>query len=220
MFRRHVVRRAEGSACAGEGGGGGFFADELGDAEIGDLHAAADIQEEVLGLDIAMKDALLVSELECVTDFRNDGEGLGGRKFTHAHGLAKVEALDVFHGEVVEAAGKTEIVNHNNVRMIEFGEDAGLAGESFGEMWVGAELLRQQLEGNFAIEVELARLEHEAHSATADEFNDLELREDGGELFDGRDVTGAGTRLRGRSGDNASQNALGAKAARSVGGDW
>ena len=53
---------------------GPFSAYQLGDAEVGDLHLAARIQENVLRLDVAVDDAVIVRVLQRLADLRHDGE--------------------------------------------------------------------------------------------------------------------------------------------------
>lgn len=222
LLRRHVVGCAKGCAGAGEGDGTFFFADDFGDSEVGDLHAAAGVEEDVFGFDIAVEDAFFVGVLECVADFGDDGEGFGGRKFTHTHGLAEVESVNEFHDEVIEAAGVAEVVDHDDVWMVEAGEDAGFAHETLGEVRIGAELPGEKLEGDFAAEMKLAGFIDIAHAAAADEFEDLELREDGPELVDGGDVTQTGAGQVGggcSAGRGVGQDAFRAEAAWGIGRD-
>lgn len=215
LLGRHVVRCAEGCAGAGESDGTFFFTDDFGDAEVGDLHASAGVEEDVFGLDIAVEDAFLVGVLKCVADFWDDGEGFGGGEFAHAHGLAKVEAIDEFHDEVIEAAGVAEVMDHDDIRMIEAGEDAGFAHEALREVRISAEFFGEKLEGDFAAEMELARFIDEAHAAAADEFENLELREDGFQLVDRRRFTQA-REGKTRSGAGAREDTFGAKTARRI----
>ena len=62
------------------GGGAGDFA-EGGDAKIGNFHAAFFIEENVLGFDITVDDALVVGELEGFADGGDDGESSWVRFF-------------------------------------------------------------------------------------------------------------------------------------------
>ena len=55
-----------------------FATHELGEAEVGDFHAAALVDENVLGLDIAMDDPFIVGKLQCVANLRHDRQGLAG----------------------------------------------------------------------------------------------------------------------------------------------
>jgi hypothetical protein len=61
--------------------------------------------------------------------------------------------------------------------MIQPGQCAGLAVEAFREMRIGAQLQRQQLERDEAIQLRLPRLVDEAHAAAPDQLDDLQVRE-------------------------------------------
>ena len=56
----------------------GLAADQLGQAEVGDLHPALLVQQDVLRLDVAVDDAVVVGVLEGLADLRHDGQGLLG----------------------------------------------------------------------------------------------------------------------------------------------
>ena len=75
LLGRHVVRAAEDGALHGQRDIGPLVAtDQLGDAEVGDFHAPAGIDEDVLRLDVPVEDALFVRELESGTDVLDEGE--------------------------------------------------------------------------------------------------------------------------------------------------
>ena len=77
LFGRHVVWRAHDILGAGQGEVA-LLPEDLGDAEIRDLHPAAFIQQDVLRLDVAVHDALLVRELQRLADLRHDLQRLHG----------------------------------------------------------------------------------------------------------------------------------------------
>ena len=217
LLRGHVVHGAEGRAGGGERRVGMFLAHELGDAEVGDLHAALRVEQDVLGLDVAVENSFLVRELERLADFRNDGERLGGGEASGLHGLAQVHAIDVFHHQVVEAARLPEVENADDVRVVQAREHAALAVEAFGELRIVRERIGQQLERDEAVEVRLARLEDEAHAAAPDQFEDLQLRKSDGEAFERGDLRRS--RGRGFGSGSSGEDAPGAKSLRRLGGN-
>ncbi len=78
----HVGRRADGGADLGQRGApsaavGAGRADRLGDAEVGDRGAAAG-EEDVVGLDVAVDDALRVGVGEGAGDVAEDADHLAG----------------------------------------------------------------------------------------------------------------------------------------------
>jgi hypothetical protein len=93
------------------------------------------------------------------------------------HGLAKVDPVDEFHEKVKEAVGLAEIVDGDDVRVTEPGEEAAFAGKTVSEPGIGDRWLREDLEGDKAFEFELAGFINEAHAALAYQFNNFELRE-------------------------------------------
>jgi hypothetical protein len=74
----------------------------------------------------------------------------------------------------------------NDIRVVKPRQDAGLAVEPFGERGVGGQRLRQQLDGDVAIQPGLAGFIDRTHSALADEFEYFQLRESCGHRRDGR----------------------------------
>ena len=77
LLRRHVVRRAHDLPVAGERGvAAASRPEDLGDAEVGDLHPALLVEQDVLRLDVAVDDAFVVRELERLADLRDDRQRL------------------------------------------------------------------------------------------------------------------------------------------------
>ena len=72
---------------AGERQSSARRAEQLGEAEVGDLHAAARVEQDVLGLDVAVHDALVVRVLQRVADLRHDRERLARRERARAQQL-------------------------------------------------------------------------------------------------------------------------------------
>jgi|GEM_PF-4647407 len=78
----------------------GVFADEFGHAEVNDADAPVGIEEQVLGLDVAVEDALGVGVLEGVADAGDEGKGFGRGEASGTHRLPQVDAVDELHEEV------------------------------------------------------------------------------------------------------------------------
>ena len=140
LLRGHVVQRAHHLPRPGQREVAGVAAQQLGQAEVGDLHAALAVQQDVLRLDVAVDDALLVGVLQGVADLRHDPQRLLRLQVAVAQQLPQVDAVHVLHDEVVEAAGLAEIVDGDDVGMAEPGQGAGLAVEALGEGGVAAGL--------------------------------------------------------------------------------
>ena len=93
---------------------------QLGQAEVGDLHPPALVDQDVFGLDVAMNDAFVVGELQGIADLRHDRQGaslgvippacIACRKFTPStYSMTKK----------YKPSGLAEIVNRDDVRMVE-----------------------------------------------------------------------------------------------------
>ena len=111
-------------------------AQHLGDAEIGDFDAASFVEQQVLGLDVAMHNAAVMGKLQRIAKRRDNGERLLGRELAGAQQLPEIRAIHEFHQQKIKAAGLAEIMNRNNVRVIQSGERLRLAGEAFGELGI------------------------------------------------------------------------------------
>jgi hypothetical protein len=64
----------------------------------------------------------------------------------------------------------------DDVRVLEFAEHAGFAGETFFKRRITAQFGREDFEGDRAVEFRLARLIDVAHAAVADEPDDFTRR--------------------------------------------
>ncbi len=122
LFGGHVVGRAHDLTGAGEvrrGSRGALTpcptpsgrgetvrlaAHELGQPEIGDLHPAALIQQDILRLDVAMDHAGIVGVLQGVADLRHDRQGLVGSELARIQQTPQTQTVDELHEEVVQAA--------------------------------------------------------------------------------------------------------------------
>jgi hypothetical protein len=93
-----------------------------------------------------MHDAAIVSELQGLTDRRNDGQGLFRSQAAGFHRLPQVDSVNKFHQQEIEIAGPTEIVDGDNVRMIHFGEDLPFTREPIREVRVVSVLRSENLQ--------------------------------------------------------------------------
>jgi len=163
------------------------FADQLRQTEVRDLHAAAAVQEDVLGLDVPVNDATVVGVLQGVTKLGHDGQRLARGDAAAREELAQVHAVHELHEDekqpVVRAA---EIVNGDDAGMVELGEGAGLAGETVGEGGIVAEGAGEDFQRDEAVELALARAIDRAHAAAPDDLENLQLRELARQLGGGR----------------------------------
>lgn len=101
--------------------------DCIGHAEVGHLGDAILVDEDVLGLHVAVDDALFVGVLEGAGDLAAIADSLGlAEAALGFEQLAHGEAVDVFHDQEVVALVLSRIVDSNDVRVLQAGDDAGL----------------------------------------------------------------------------------------------
>ena len=111
---------------------------------------------------------------------------MGGGESTRPHGLAQVHAVHILHEQVEETTRLAVIVDGYDARVVELGQQSGFPMEPFGEGPTSTCRHRQQLEGDWAVELGLPRPIHSPHAALANQFEDLELREGGRHHVKGR----------------------------------
>ena len=81
---------------------------------------------------------------------------------------AEVIALDVRHHEVDEIVSLFDGVDRNDVRMIQLRGRLGFAQESLPDVGAEAQLRRQDLDRDLALETFVSRAIHDPHTATTD----------------------------------------------------
>jgi len=86
-------------------------------------------------------------------------------------------AFDERHGDVSAALGLAEIVDREDVRMDEVGEDAGFLLEARSELRVGGEQLGEKLERDEAPHAWMVGFVDLRHAALAEDGDDLILAE-------------------------------------------
>ena len=148
--------------------------ERTGDPEVGDLHLAAAVQEDVLRLDVAVDEALLVREVEAVGDRDRelDRSGRGQRA------LAGGELLQVLAGDVLEDDERPALVlaavdHGDDVRMGKPCDELRLPPEAGDDVGVGSEPFVQDLDGDGWLKDPVVRAEHARHAAGADELFEL-----------------------------------------------
>ena len=137
------------------------------DAEVRHPRAALGVDEDVVGLQVAMDDAALMREADTGEDLPDDLHRLGRRQPALDQVLERC-AIDVLHRDPVAALVLAAVVDRDDVRVLEAGRGLRLAAESLDELLVGAEALMKELEGDSASQHLVVGRPHVRHPAGAD----------------------------------------------------
>ena len=148
--------------------------ERTGDAEVGHLHLAVRADQDVRRLDVAVRDVVVVGEPERGRDLAGDLRGLLRRELlVRRQDLGEGAALHVLHDDEVGAFVLAPVVDVDDVRVGQVGGRLCLAAEPLDEVGVGGELGEQHLDGDLAVEQQVARREHVGHAAAPDPLVDL-----------------------------------------------
>ena len=176
LLRRHVARGSDAASFDREPGR--CIVGHPRDAEIEHL----DVQPrqitphaDVLGLDVAMNNALVVCVRERLGDLERDGEGfVVGKRTVAVEQRGQIVAFDELEDEietpVFVLAGVEEL---RGAGMRDLQCQRGLALETPPQVGVIGQVRRQELDRDLVADVHLAREVHRSHAATADLANDL-----------------------------------------------
>jgi hypothetical protein len=164
---RHIMRGPDHAPFSGKRFGAPRPPDQLGDPEVGDLHPALAVEQDVLGLDIPMHHALVVGELQGLADARDDGQSLFRPHLPVPHQGPQTHPVHVLHQEIEMAVGLPEIVDRHDGRMCQPGESLGLPGESLRELRLPFPARGEHLERDQPAQPGLPGLVHHPHPAPA-----------------------------------------------------
>ena len=118
-------------ARRGQGGLGGG----AGQAEVGDLHVAAVVDEDVFRLDVAVDDAGSVGGGQAVQDLAQDAQGLlQGIDALPGHVPPQADAVDILHDQVIQPLIDARVVDLDDVGVGDGGRGPGLPAEALLEL--------------------------------------------------------------------------------------
>ena len=115
-----------------------------------------------------MDDARAMRRVEGRRDLDRDLERLLERQRALCEPVRQRLAVEVLHDEIRRAGLFADVVQRADVGMIELRDRAGFAVEPLAELRIGGERLREDLDGDRAIEPRVARLVDLAHPAGAE----------------------------------------------------
>src|SRR3989454_4855512 len=123
-----------------------------------------------------MHDAALVRVGERARDLHEDLADLGGgeRAARREDGCERLAAQKL-HDEVDHPAGLADPVDRDDAGVLELRRGAGLTLKPLDEFFVERERERQDLDGDLALQLFLARLEDDGHAAPTELVEDLVL---------------------------------------------
>ena len=137
------------------------------DAEVGDQRLAV-VQQDVLGLDVAVDDAVAVRVVERGGDLAGDPDRVVDRELLlPVEPVAQRLALDERHDVEEEAVGLARVEQREDVRVLEVGGELDLGQEPLGADH-GGELGTQHLERDLAVVPQVLGEVHRRHAAGAD----------------------------------------------------
>ena len=165
LLRAHVNGTADGQSGRGQLGIVGI--DQLGDAKIAEHRGAVLAKQDILRLDVAMDNASLVG----VGQRHGDG-------FHDLQGALQAQALfdllrqgpfrEQLHGKIIVGAVRAEIVDRDDLRMLELGDDAPFLQKPIGEALIVDPRRFHDFQGDLATERFLNGEIDGGHTAFAD----------------------------------------------------
>jgi hypothetical protein len=131
LLGTHVVRGAQGHPRLGHPGPAGLAGGE-GDAEVGHQRRAV-VQQDVLGLDVAVHHAVAVGVVERRGHLLGDADGIGhGELLLAGQPVAQGLPFDERHHVEQVAVGLTRIEQRQDVRVLQIGRELDLGQEPLG----------------------------------------------------------------------------------------
>ena len=148
----------------------------MDEPEVEDLDLPIVAEVDVRRLQIAMDDALRVSEAETVGDLLHDAQDLIDRQGLAAlDELFQVLPLEELHHHVEVALVFDEVEDGDDVRMVELRGVASLALEAFDEIRIGVEGIGDDFDGDVALQDRIVTPIDLAHGALTDLADDVVL---------------------------------------------
>ncbi len=177
LLRAHVARRAEDGARGRLAGLGAAV--ELGDAEVEDLgdrdaRDAIAVEEDVLGLDVAVDDARGVRGAERVDHVMHHCQEIAdGERRIAGEGVVEGQAREQLHHEVGGVlVVLADVEDVDDARVVDLRGDARLAGEAVARERRGGDVRVHELDRELAAGAEVRRAPHLAHAAEAEPLVD------------------------------------------------
>ena len=154
------------------------FADErrrarqLGEAEVEDLDPAVVRDEDVVGLEVAVDDPLVVSGGKAAGDLQRVVEGLADRKRSALEADLQGVAFEQLRDDVGGAVVRADIVDGEDVRVVQGAGGAGLLLEAAELLGIG-DLLGENLDRDLALQAGVTGAVDLTHRPRGEQPHDL-----------------------------------------------
>ena len=146
---------------------GRFALGQLGESEIQNLHAAVGRHEHVVGLQVAVDDALLMCRRQASRHLNRVLDGLADGQRPARETLPQCLPIEHLGDDVGRRLVLADVEDREDVRMIERGGRAGFLLESLQAFRIAGHASGQHLDRHVAPEPRISRAIHLAHPAGA-----------------------------------------------------
>ena len=164
MLGTHVARRPHRRAGRRTRSAGG-----LRDSEVGDDAAALAVEEDVVGLDVAVHDTALRSVAKRAARLDQDAPDVrAGKLAALTQNSSERLPSQELHDEKDDVSDPTDPIDRDDVGMLELAGGAGLALEPVDEVLVDGQDRRQDLDRDLAIQRALLGAVHHGHAAPSE----------------------------------------------------
>ena len=135
-----------------------------GDPEVGQVHVALVVEQQVAGLDVAVHDASMMSRAQCAADLIHDAHRLVEVERAVDETILDRPSAQPAHHEVRAARLSPEVVERHDVGMLEAGDELRLVLEPADERGVVGEVGVDDLHRDIAAHAGLGRAVHDAEA--------------------------------------------------------
>ena len=151
-----------------------LLASELGNTEVHDLDSSVCEHHNVLRLDIAVNNALVMSVLKCAEDLDHEMDRiLPCKNVLLLDILLEGDTVNVFHNDILYLLRESHIVNFNDIRVRENCYSLRFIAESAQELLILCILLFKYLNGNGFVVDNIDTLVNLRHTANANKLGYL-----------------------------------------------
>ena len=136
------------------------------------------VEQHVLRLDVTVDVSGAVDRVQRLPELRRDTGGVGGaQRLRSAYDRVEIVAGHVAHDEVRLAVGNSDVMDGHHVGMLHRSGGTRFHQEALAALRIVDERRRDHLDGDVAIEIELAGTVNDSHAAPTDDRLDATLSE-------------------------------------------